>query len=561
MEDIRDMLKQEISKALEDLARDRGVAPELLPEVYLERPKRPDQGDWATNVALQGAKVFGGHPREVAQALAERLTPGEKSCVAAVEIAGPGFINFRLSRGWMGAVAERVFSEGERYGRSDLGRGRRVQVEFVSANPTGPLHVGHGRGAVVGDVMTSILEFTGWQVAREYYINDAGLQVDNLGRSVQSRYFELLGRGERAPFPEDGYHGDYVRDVAQGVVDQEGPRLLDLPLEETLPLFREYGCRTLLEVIRKDLEFFGVRFDVWFSEKSLYDNASVPGMIDHLRGRDFVYDQDGAVWFRATAFGDEKDRVLIRSNGAPTYFASDVAYHKDKFDRGFDLAIDVWGADHHGYIPRVRAAVEALGRDPQDFQVILIQMVNLLRHGEPVTMSKRSGQFVTLRDVLDDVGPDATRYFFLMRRSDSHLDFDLGVAKTQGADNPVYYVQYAHARMASIFREAEARGIPVPSGGDPLLTEAFGSPEEQALMRQIALFPDEVAKASREYEPHRLVFFAYDLACAFHSFYNASRILGEEPALRDARLVAVRASQIALANALRLLGIGAPERM
>lgn len=561
MEDVRDMLRQEVQKALEELARERGIDPKELPEVYLERPKRPEQGDWATNVALQGAKVFGGKPRDVAQALADRLTPGGDSCVAGVEIAGPGFINFRLSSGWMRAVAERVFAEGDQYGRSDLGRGRRVQVEFVSANPTGPLHVGHGRGAVVGDVMTSILAFTGWHVAREYYINDAGLQVDNLGRSVQSRYFESFGQAERAPFPEDGYHGEYIRDVAQAVVAQEGHRFLEQPLEDSLEFFREYGCRTLLDRIREDLEAFGVRFDVWFSEKSLYEDASVPDMIEHLRKRGYAYDQEGAVWFRATEFGDEKDRVLIRSNGVPTYFASDVSYHKNKFDRGFDVVIDVWGADHHGYIPRVRAAVEALGRDPQDFQVILIQMVNLLRHGEPVTMSKRAGQFVTLRDVLDDVGADATRYFFLMRRADSHLDFDLGVAKTQGADNPVYYVQYAHARMASIFREAEARHIPLPEGAEALSAECFGSPEEQALMRQIALFPEEVAKASREYEPHRVVFFAYDLACAFHTFYNASRILGEEPALQAARLAAVRASRIALANALRLLGIGAPERM
>ncbi|HPJ25001.1 MAG TPA: arginine--tRNA ligase [Synergistaceae bacterium] len=560
MQDVRQKLENLIAEALRGLAEERGLSGEDLPEAFLERPRREGQGDWATNVAMQGTKIFREPPRKVAEALVRRIPTGTSSGIDKIEIAGPGFINFFLSSEWGHQVLSRILEEGENYGRCDLGQGRKVQVEFVSANPTGPLHVGHGRGAAVGDVTASLLEYAGWQVEREYYINDAGLQMEILGRSTQARYFEIGGNPEGAPFPENGYKGDYIYDLAREVMEEKGEAFLSLPLEESLEYFTAFAAGKVLDTIKRDLEQFGVRFDVWFSEKSLYEKDMVPSMIEHLKGRDYAYDKEGAVWFRSTAFGDEKDRVLIRSNGVPTYFASDIAYHKNKYDRGFDLVINVWGADHHGYVPRMKSAVEALGRNPEDLQIMLIQFVNLLRGGEPVAMSTRSGQFETLEDVLREVGVDATRYFFLMRRCDSHLDFDLELAKTASRDNPVYYVQYAHARICSIFREARERGVELPSLEECDL-HLLSSSEEQNLIKQLGLFPEEVAKAAREFEPHRVVFYLYDLACAFHTFYNAHHILGETEELRKARLLLCRGVQRVLQNALGIVRIGAPEQM
>ncbi len=560
MQDVRQKLEMHIAEALRVLGEERGVPVESLPQAFLERPRREGQGNWATNVAMQGSKIFKESPRKVAEALVERIPTGGSSGIDKVEIAGPGFINFFLSSAWGHQVLARILQEGENYGRSDLGKGRKVQVEFVSANPTGPLHVGHGRGAVVGDVTAALLEYAGWQVEREYYINDAGLQMEILGKSTQARYFELQGKEALAPFPENGYKGDYIYDLARDVLELEGDRFLSLPLEESLEFFSTFAGDKVLKTIERDLEDFGVRFDVWFSEKSLYEKNMVPSMIDHLKGRDYAYDQDGAVWFRSTSFKDEKDRVLIRSNGAPTYFASDIAYHKNKYDRGFDLVIDVWGADHHGYVPRMKSAVEALGRDAEDLQILLIQFVNLLRGGEPVAMSTRSGQFETLENVLREVGVDATRYFFLMRRCDSHLDFDLELAKSASRDNPVYYVQYAHARICSVFREALERGVALPDSSTCNL-DLLDSPEEQEVFKQLGIFPEEVAKAARDLEPHRVVFYLYDLACAFHGFYNAHHILGEAEEIRSSRLLLCQAVQVVLRNALKLAGIAAPEQM
>lgn len=551
---ITEMLEESIRK----IACEKGVPLEARPLVELERGRREGQGDWATNAAMQWARTFGEKPLDVARRIVSLLP--ENPLVERVEVAGPGFINFFLSRSWITGTVEHILECGPDFGRVNSGGGRRVQVEFVSANPTGPLHVGHGRGAAVGDICARILSFAGWEVEREYYINDAGLQMELLGRSTQSRYFEICGCPEEAPFPEDGYKGGYIYDLAREVLDSEGERFLGIPLEESLPFFTEYAGRVILEGIKKDLEDFGVTFNVWFSEKSLYDGVRVPRMLETLRKNGFAFDADGATWFKATAFSDDKDRVLIRSNGAPTYFASDIAYHKDKFDRGFDMVIDVWGADHHGYIPRMKAAVQALGRKEEDLQVLLIQFVNLLRGGEQVPMSTRSGEFVTLREVIDEVGVNATRYFFAMRRSDSHLDFDLDLAKSASADNPVYYVQYAHARIHSIFREAAARGItvPDPSGAD---LSVLVEPEEIALVKRLSAFPEEVEKAANDLAPHRIVFYAYDLAGDFHTFYNAHRVLGVGAELEGARLLLAEASRTVLANALSLLGISAPEQM
>ncbi|HPU78231.1 MAG TPA: arginine--tRNA ligase [Thermosynergistes sp.] len=558
MKDIDEQLKELFMEAVKAVAAKRGVE---LPEgfdIFLERPRRPELGDWATTVAMQLAKTFGERPFDLANEIISNLP--QNPHVEHIAVAGPGFINISLTREWEASLLREILSSPEEYGRSDLGGGRRVQVEFVSANPTGPLHVGHGRGAAVGDVTANILAMAGWRVEREYYINDAGLQMELLGRSVQSRYFELLGEPEKAPFPEDGYKGDYTYDLARGIIEAEGDRFLKVRLEESLPAFITRSAREILKWIKKDLDDFRVHFDVWYSEKALYEKNLVDETISFLRNRGYTYEKDGALWFRSTAFGDEKDRVLIRSNGSPTYFASDVAYHKDKFDRGFDMVVDVWGADHHGYIPRMKAAVQALGRSPDDLKILLIQLVNLFSGEGQVSMSKRSGEFVTLRQVIDEVGVDATRYFFLMRRCDSPLDFDLELAKQASLENPVYYVQYACARINSIFREAASRGVCLPPV-EALDIASLGTAEERKLIKTLSTFPEEVEGAAGELAPHRLVNFAYQLAGDFHVFYNANRVLGAGESLERSRLLLVRATQLVLEKTLGLLGISIPERM
>ena len=554
-----ELIRGHISDALTAYAAEKGVEMADEPVIMLERPRREGQGDWASNVAMQLAKTFRANPREIAQNIVDRISL-EDGYLERAEVAGPGFINFFFSRKWAAEALSKVLEGGDDYGRVDDGRGKRVQVEFVSANPTGPLHVGHGRGAAVGDVVASILEFAGWDVEREYYINDAGLQMGLLGKSTQARYFGILGQPEKAPMIDDGYNGDYIYDLARDVIERDGERHLAVPVEESLPVFQDYAEKTIRGWIRDVLSDFGVEYNVWFSEQSLYDDNLVEPAAQFLKDRDKAYEKDGALWFRSTEYGDDKDRVLFRSNGVPTYFMSDIAYHKNKFDRGFDLVIDVWGADHHGYVPRVRAAVEAMGRDPQDFQVLLIQFVSLLRGGEQVSMSTRSGQFITLKDVLDEVGRDATRYFFIMRSCDSHLDFDLELAKQSTNENPVYYVQYAHARIHSIFREAAERGISVPSAADVDLS-VLVEKEEQMLIRKLALFPEEISKAAEEWAPHRLTFYLHDLASLFHTFYNAQRILGVDDEVMKARLLLVDAARQVLANSLRIMGISAPEQM
>lgn len=559
MSDNTSALKALVRGALEEIAKEKGQDPASLGELHFERPKQENHGDWATNAAMQNCKLLGCKPRDLAEDIVRRI--GSDKHIRRVEVAGPGFINFYLSNLWMGDIVRDVLAAGGDYGRVDLGKGRKAQVEFVSANPTGPLHVGHGRGAAVGDVTGNILAFAGWNVEKEYYVNDAGLQMNILGRSAQSRYFELLGHPEKFPFPEESYKGHYIYDIAQEVVDARGEEFLNQPLEESLPFFRTYAAGRILEQIKDELGEFGVTFDSFFSEKSLYDRNLVPAAVQTLKERGHLYEQDEALWFRSTEYGDDKDRVLMRSNGVPTYFTSDIAYHKEKFDRGFERVIDVWGADHHGYVPRMKAAIEALGYDPKKFTILLIQFVNLLRDGEQVKMSTRSGQFVELQEVVREVGVDAARYYFLMRRSDSHLDFDLELAKSQSADNPVYYVQYAHARLCSILQKAAEKGIAVPgvSAFDP---DAIATPEEKRLFTKLAQFPDEVGRAAADLEPHRIVNYVHELAGDFHSYYNnGSRILEESGAFRDSHLLMVAAIRTVIANALHLLGISAPEKM
>jgi arginyl-tRNA synthetase len=554
---MKNRLRHVIAEALQDCYRQNLLHSGAEPEIVLDTPSRPEHGDLATNLAMVLAKGEQKAPRQIAEILCKTLGDGG-GLLEKVEIAGPGFINFFLARTCWYDILDEIAEKGRAFGRSKIGEGTRVQVEFVSANPTGPLHIGHGRGAATGDAVASVLEAAGYEVQREYYINDAGNQVTLLGRSIWLRLRELLG--ETIDFPEDGYRGDYIRDVARDLLGENGEEIARLPENQAIERCGLFGMQTVLGWIKRDLQEFGVRFDNWYSERSLYERGMVALELDKLHRHGLTYESEGALWFRTTNYGDDKDRVLTRSDGTPTYFASDVAYHMEKFDRGFHRVIDVWGADHHGYIPRMKAVLAGLGHAPEDLQILLIQMVNLLRGGEPVTMGKRSGEFVTLRDVVDEVGRDACRFFFLMRRSDSQLDFDLALAKAQSTDNPVFYVQYAHARICSINRNAAEQGVSVPERAEVDFA-ALSLDEELALAKALARYPEAVESAARQLEPHRIVFYLQELAALFHSYYNRQRVLTEDVDISRARLYLVNAVRTVLANALHLLGVSAPEQM
>ncbi len=525
-----------------------------------ERPKHEGHGDRAASAAMRLAKTLKANPREIAQKISEGL---KSDVIAKTEIAGPGFLNVFLSGKFYAEAVADILRQGESYGGVDVGQNRRVQVEFVSANPTGPLHIGHGRGAAVGDSVARILKFTGWDVQREYYVNDSGLQITNLGKSTQARYFELLGKD--LPFPENGYKGAYIYDIAREIIDLEGSKFLEMPLDESLEYFKKYAADKIMAGIRDDLELFRVSFDNFFPEGYLHKNGLVNSAMNELKSSGYAYEQDGALWFKTeTTIGDDKDRVLIRANGIPTYYASDIAYHRDKFiTRGFERVIDVWGADHHGYIARMKAAIKAMGKNPDDFIVLLIQLVNLLRDGKIVTMSTRAGEFITLREVLDEAGVDAARFFFLMRRSDSQLDFDLDLAKKQGNENPVYYVQYAHARISGIIREYINRGgNPDTLSPERIPAEIFGNKDARELADSLSRWPEAVREASEELAPQILTGYVLNLAGIFHSFYNTNRIIDEsDSGIREGRINLVRAAKIVIASCLGLLGVNAPERM
>jgi arginyl-tRNA synthetase len=559
------------------------------PPIVLDPPKRPEWGDLTSTVAMALAQSERRPAREVAQIIVDHLERPE-AIFERVEIAPPGFLNLTVKRDlWLSVLSE-VEAQGETYGKADIGEGKRVLVEFVSANPTGPLHVGHGRGAAVGDAIARLLAANGYDVVKEYYVNDAGRQMKLLGASVYARYRELSGRS--VPFPEDGYRGAYIEAVAARVRGQVGDAWLDLPSEEAERQCQDLAYRQLLAQIKEDLRAFGIEFDSWFSESSLLSAGSVERVLEELRKRDLLFEQDGALWFRSSVFGDEKDRVVKKQLGDYTYLASDLAYHRDKLLRGYDLLIDVWGADHHGYIPRMEAVVQAYGAPKSRLRVVLVQMVNLLRGGRTVEMSKRTGEFVTLREVLDEVGTDAAKFFFLMRRSDTHVDFDLELARQQSAENPVYYVQYAHARIASLFRVAGERGIRVPAAGDVDL-RVLADPDELSVIRKLSAYPSVVQGSAAALEPHRLTFYLQELAGLIHTFYYRHRIMppateaesgeterfvptpigGEAgapaprkrepvtPGLTAARLVLMRETQQVVRNGLTLLGISSPDRM
>ncbi|OGT90157.1 MAG: arginine--tRNA ligase [Gammaproteobacteria bacterium RIFOXYA12_FULL_61_12] len=586
---MKSQIQDLVSQALNTLIAD-GVLPQTeLPAFSIEHARDPAHGDFATNAALVCSKAARCKPRDLAEKLVAALP--QTAQIEKVEIAGPGFINFYLSTGAYRALIPEILAQGHAFGRSALGMERLVQVEFVSANPTGPLHVGHGRGAAYGSVVANLLEAVGFKVHREYYVNDAGRQMDILGTSVWLRYLELCG--EEFPFPSNGYKGDYVLDIAATLHREQGDNyrhasdevFADIPADEPAGgdkeahidaliqraklllgdnryrFVFELGLNCILDDIRDDLSLFGVEYQEWYSERSLTESGAVNRAIERLRHSGHAYEKDGALWFRSTDFGDEKDRVLVRENGQTTYFASDIAYHMDKMERGFHRVIDIWGADHHGYVPRVKAALQALGDDASKLDVLLVQFAILYRGGEKAQMSTRSGEFVTLRQLRKEVGRDAARFFYVMRKCEQHLDFDLDLAKSQSSDNPVYYVQYAHARIHAVLRQAAEKGLAVePSPGMENLDRLI-EPHEIDLMKTLSRYPELIESAAMNEEPHQLTHYLRELANGFHTYYNAHPFLVEEPALRDARIKLILAAREVLRNGLNLLGVSAPEQM
>ena len=585
-------MKKEIEQLLLQAVRGLqagGVLPESAePKIVVDRTRQKDHGDFATNLALTLAKPAGKPPRVLAEILVKALP--QSSVVEKTEIAGPGFINFFLTSGSQLNVIDEVLKLGDRFGRSDSGAGRKIQVEYVSANPTGPLHVGHGRGAAYGATVANLLQAIGYQVHREYYVNDAGRQMDILATSIWLRYLDLCG--ENITFPVNGYKGDYIWDIAATLHRENGDAyrhaaadiFADLPADETetggdkekhidglieraRSLLGKDGYRAVLDLgldvilgdIRQDLEEFRVTYDDWFSERTLTDSGAVKQCIERLQKSGHVYEKSGALWFRSTDFGDEKDRVVVRDNGQATYFASDIAYHMDKLERGFERVIDIWGADHHGYVPRVKAALAAIGDDPSKLDVLLVQFAVLYRGGEKVQMSTRSGEFVTLRELRKEVGNDAARFFYVMRKCEQHMDFDLDLAKSQSNENPVYYVQYAHARVCSVFRQLKEKAMSYDSGDadHQLLTEDH----EQALVGALSRYPELLENAARAHEPHQLAQYLRELANGLHTYYNAHTFLVDDAALRNARLNLIAAVRQVIANGLDLLGVSAPESM
>jgi arginyl-tRNA synthetase len=530
--------------------------PDDVPEPALERPRLPEHGDWATNVALVLAKAAKAPPRAVAEAMVAHLEVPD--WVAGVEVAGPGFVNVRLDQRWFAGLVRRVLAEGASFGAIDLGGGERINVEFISANPTGPLHVGNARLAPSGDALANLLAATGHEVAREYYFNDAGKQIDLLGASVEAAYLALLGLP--AEPPADGYKGDYVAELAATLRAEQGDAVADLDPDKRRAHVTDWSFRRLLEEIKQTLARLGVEFDVWFSERTLHETGAIDDTVADLRARGVVEDRDGAVWLRSSRFGDDKDRPLIRSNGAPTYFGADAAYYRDKRRRGFDRVLFLWGADHHGYVPRMRAVVRAFG-DPDDTAEFHIsQLVSLVRGGEPARMSKRAGDFVTVDDLIDEVGKDAFRYTMLRYSFDTPIEFDVEAVTRQTMDNPVYYVQYAHARICSVIRQAAEVGfVPVPAADADL--GLLDHPMEAALLRRLAAFEEQVLVAAGQRAPHRLTRYAEELAAAFHRFYAECRVLTDDPALSSARWWLLQATRQVLANTLGLIGVDAPERM
>ncbi len=582
-------IAQLVESALQSLVDQGVLAADAVRPPVIERARDPEHGDFATNAAMVNSKAAGINPRQLAEQLVASIPAAD--FISEVSIAGPGFINFRVASDAQSAIVERILSEGEQFGRSTIGEQKKVQVEFVSANPTGPLHVGHGRGAAYGSVVADLLEAVGFDVDREYYVNDAGRQMDILGTSVWLRYLELAG--EELTFPSNGYKGDYVWDIAATLHRDKGDAIrfassevfanipadepaggdkeehIDALIDRAKALlgkdgYREVfdlGLNVILDDIRDDLGLFGVRYENWYSERSLVESGKVEAIIEKLKAAGHLYEKGGAWWFKSTDFGDEKDRVVVRDNGQTTYFASDIAYHLEKFERGYDRVIDVWGADHHGYVPRVKAAIQAMGGNPEQLDVLLVQFAILYEGGERKQMSTRSGEFVTLRELRKDVGTDAARFFYIMRKCEQHLDFDLDLARSQSNENPVYYVQYAHARICSVFRQASEKGVNTQLSDGNTNLELLSESHEQSMMKTLARYPEVLQNAAINSEPHQLTHYLRELANELHSYYNAHQFLVDDSNLTDARLKLITATRQVLLNGLKLIGISAPEKM
>ncbi|MEK4698432.1 arginine--tRNA ligase [Solibacillus sp. FSL R7-0668] len=551
-----EQLQQSIKAALAAAIEKAGLV-EAGTEVniHLETPKDKANGDYATNVAMQLTKLAKKPPRAIAESILENLETADTE-IEKIDIAGPGFMNITVRKDFLASVVKAAFEQGANYGRSNAGNAEKVQVEFVSANPTGDLHLGHARGASVGDSLCNVMDFAGYAVSREYYINDAGNQINNLAYSLEARYKQALGMD--ADMPEDGYHGSDIIEIAGKLAEEFGAAILEKSEEERFKFFRQHGLQLELAKLQNDLKNFRVEFDVWYSETSLYENGKIDVALNKLRENGHVFEEEGATWFRSTTFGDDKDRVLIKNDGSFTYLTPDIAYHEDKLQRGFNKLINIWGADHHGYIPRMKAAIEALGYDRGTLEVDIIQMVQLYKNGEKFKMSKRTGNAVTMRELVEEVGLDAVRYFFVKTAGDSHMDFDLDLAVSQSNENPVYYAQYAHARISSILRSAAEQGYAATLENLNLLT----AEKEEDVLKKVGAFPQIVADAAKHRTPHRIANYIQELAAAFHSFYNAEKVLNQDnKELTEARLALITAVKTTLANALKLIGVSAPEKM
>ena len=551
--EVQGKLKEEIKAAVIKA----GLATEeQVPQAVLELPKDKTHGDYSTNMAMQLTKIAKKAPKMIAEAIIANFDQS-KASIEKIEIAGPGFINFYMDNSYLTELVPVILKADEAYGESDFGKGEKIQVEFVSANPTGDLHLGHARGAAVGDTLCNVLSKAGYDVSREYYINDAGNQINNLAISIEARYFQALGLDKE--MPADGYHGEDIIGIGKTLAKEYGDKYVNVDEKERYDFFREYGLKCEMEKLKTDLENFRVGFDVWYSETSLYQNGKIDEALSVLKERGHVYEEDGATWFRSTELGDDKDRVLIKQDGSYTYLTPDIAYHRNKLERGFDTLINIWGADHHGYIPRMKAAIEALGYNREQLEVEIIQLVHLFKDGEKMKMSKRTGKAVTMRDLIEMVGLDATRYFFAMRSADTHMDFDLDLAVSKSNDNPVYYSQYAHARISSILRQGVEQGISYEGITD---FSALSTEKEFELLKKLGEFPQAIAEAAEKRMPHRMTNYIFDLASTFHSFYNADKVLDVEKMDRSkARLALVKSVQITLRNALALIGVSAPEKM
>ncbi len=557
VQELHNLLEELIIEAIEACREEGRLDYQQLPDFVIEVPREKGHGDFACNIAMLLAREARMAPRKIAETIVTMINSKSHLQIEKIEVAGPGFINIFLNNSWLYDIPVLIAELEDRYGYNPR-LGQRVQVEFVSANPTGNLHMGNARGGAIGDTLANILDRAGYDVQREFYINDAGNQIEIFTDSLETRYLQL--NGHDLPFPEDGYAGQDVVETVKRIIRHYGKQLLDMSSEERRKILLDYALEEKVKYIRKTLENFGVNYDVWFSEKTLHKTGKIDEVVNYLQEKGYVYEEEDALWFKSTLFGDEKDEVIMRANGIPTYFAADIAYHKDKFERGFDWVINVWGADHHGHVARMKGAMEALGYDPDKLDILLMQLVRLYRGGNIVRMSKRTGTTVSLDELIEEVGRDAARYFFVMRSPDSHLDFDLELAKQQNQENPVYYVQYAHARICSIFRQAEAAGVRM-SGIAEIDPSLLQEEEELALLRKIADFPEEISVAARTMAPQRIARYVLELAGLFHSFYNHHRVLCQDQRLQNARLLLMHVTRITIKNSLKVLGVSSPERM